>query len=96
MSLKNKWKKLNWKLWNDLNGLKYNTHFIAVICYELQEIDGLVVGLHIYVQLPGKSGLAVHDIGPVEPSAIALFIFILFWLYLQEDLLSLFVIAGGC
>ena len=36
------------------------THPIAVVGYELQEVEGLVAAVHFQVQLPGRARVAAE------------------------------------
>ena len=67
-------------------------HLVAVVCYELQQREGLARGLHLQVELPGQAGLAVHDEAPRQPGEIGVVSFEFLVGDVQEYLLGLLVI----
>lgn len=41
---------------------KEKTHFVTIICNELQKVKGIPWGLHLQIELPGQLWLLIHNI----------------------------------
>ena len=75
-----------------LRGVEERAYFVTVVRYELKQREGLVVRVHLRVQLPCQRRLAVVDETPRHPREVTVLRSILRALNFHERLLRRLVI----
>jgi hypothetical protein len=70
-------------------------HSIAVISNELQQVEALITGLHLKVELPCIARVTIHDVAACQPTYKGVLLLVLLVLHKQQRFLQPVVVHSS-